>query len=46
MFKNLLNTKPFTGQRFAGQTQSEHKQTQENEKESLKAKFNVHFANL
>lgn len=31
----MFNTKPFTGQRFAGQTQSAHKQTQENEKGKL-----------
>lgn len=43
MSKNLLNTKPFTGQRFAGQTQSEHKQTQENEKGKLKGEIQCTF---
>lgn len=44
MFKNFLNTKPFTGQRFAGQTQSAHKQTQEeNEKGKLKGEIQCTF---
>lgn len=43
MFKNFLNTKPFTGQRFAGQTQSAHKQTQENEKGMLKGEIQCTF---
>lgn len=43
MLKNLLNTKSFTGQRFAGQTQSAHKQTQENEKRKLKGEIQCTF---
>lgn len=43
MFKNLLNTKPLTGQRFAGQTHSAHKKTQENEKGKLKGEIQCTF---